>query len=183
MIQITIPPVELYNDETSEFITLSSKPTKIQLEHSLISLKKWESKWHKPFLAKGDKTAEETFDYIRCMTLTPNINPELYRYIPAAEMRRVAEYINDPMTATWFREQKSGRPGKQEVITAEVLYYYMITMQIPFECQKWHLNQLLTLIRVIGIKNSPKKKRSASDILTENARLNAMRKAQLGTKG
>ena len=185
MITITVPRGEVYDQQNNIFHTVE-KETTLQLEHSLISLQKWESKWHKPFLGKGDITIEETIDYIRCMCLTPNVNADVFYCIPPREMSRISSYIDDPMTATWFSEdKKSGatQKKKSEVITAEIIYYWMISLNIPSEYKKWHLNQLLTLIRVINVKNTPKKKRSKKELLEEHARLNAARKAKLHTKG
>lgn len=187
MLRVVIPPSDLYNEETNEFIFV--KGAELQLEHSLISLKKWESKWHKPFLGKkgsaiiDDKTAEEILDYIRCMTITTNVDPEIYKYIPASELEKIFSYIEDPMTATWFGEDKNKEQGftRGKVITAEVIYYWMIKLNIPVEFQKWHLNQLLTLIRVINAEETPSKKMSKEELLARNAKLNAARR--VGRRG
>lgn len=180
MLEVTIPAMELYDSEKEEFFYPVKKPVTLRLEHSLVSLQKWESKWHKPFLGKEAKTREETLDYVRFMCITPNIDSEIYQYIPPEEMKRISDYIEDPMTATWFSESKKqgGPPPKKEVITAEIVYYWMITLGIPSEYRKWHLNQLLTLIRVINAKNAPKKKRSKKETLADYSRLNAMRRAK-----
>ena len=179
MLQITIPASEQFDESTNEFI--DTKEQTLQLEHSLISLSKWESKWCKPFLSIKDKTDEETIDYVRCMTLTQNVKPEVYYNLTAENFTQVTDYINAPMTATTFtnNEQKPSR----EIITAELIYYWMIQHDIPFECQKWHLNRLLTLIRVCSVKNTPAKKMSRSDLMSRNASLNAARRAKLNTKG
>lgn len=180
MLRITIPEKEFYDEESQTFFT--SKRQTLQLEHSLVSLSKWESKWKKPFLSKDRKTTEETIDYIRCMTLTQNVDPVVYLAITNEIIDRVTEYIEDSMTATWFNEEKKNK-GKQEIITAEIIYYWMIALTIPFECQKWHLNRLLTLIRVCNIKNAPPKKMSKKDLLRRNRALNEARKNSLNTKG
>ena len=182
MLEITIPGGEKFNEETMEFI--ETKDTTIQLEHSLLSLSKWESKWHKPFISrkKGDKTAEELIDYIRCMTLTKNVDPMIYYNISPEIIEQIQDYINDPMSATTITD----RSGKQnrEIMTAEVIYYYMVALNIPFECQKWHLNKLMTLISVCSIKNQPNnKKMSRSEILARNRELNEMRRKKWNTKG
>ena len=179
MLQITIPASEQFNEETNEFIT--TKEQTLQLEHSLISLSKWESKWCKPFLSNTDKTDEETIDYIRCMSLTQNVKPELYYNLTNENLTQVTDYINAPMTATTF--SNNNKSPNREVITAELIYYWMILHDIPFECQKWHLNRLLTLIRVCSIKNAPIKKMSKSELMTRNASLNAARRAKFNTKG
>ena len=180
MLQITIPAVELFDERTQTFTNL--KEQTLQLEHSLVSLSKWESKWCKPFLSKEDKTFEETVDYIRCMTITQNVNPDIYNYMTDENIRQVNSYIEAPMTATWFTENKQGG-GSREQITSELIYYWMITLNIPFECQKWHLNRLLTLVRICNVKNQPPKKMNKRDIMSRNAALNAARKKQLNTKG
>ena len=180
MIEITIPEVEVYDSEKEEFLYPIKKPITLRLEHSLVSLQKWESKWHKPFLRKEKKTQEETLDYIQFMCITPNIDPMVYKYIPPKELKRIGDYIDDPMTATWFSDTKKSdaQPTKKEVITAEIVYYWMIKLGIPSEYRKWHLNQLLTLIRVINAKDAPKKKRSKKETLADYSRLNAIRRAK-----
>lgn len=179
MLKIVIPGIELYDEEKEEFIT--TKPQTLHLEHSLVSLAKWESKWNKPFLTKDNKTYEETIDYIRCMTITQNASEDTYRLLTSENIQQINEYINLPMTATTFSNQKK-TPSK-EVVTAEIIYYWMISLNIPFECQKWHLNRLLTLINVCNIKNQPKKKMSKREILNRNKALNKARREALNTKG
>jgi len=183
MLQITIPGGERYDEQKEEFVVI--KPCLLQLEHSLVSVSKWESKWHKAFLDKKEKSNEELIDYIRCMCITQNVDPEVFRFIPSSELAKINEYISNPMTATWFSEdqKKSGGRGMKEVVTSELIYYWMIALNIPFECQKWHLNRLMTLINVCSIKNTPPKKMSSHDILKRNASLNAARRARLHTKG
>ena len=180
MLQITIPAIEQW-DEVNECFVLSKEQT-LQLEHSLVSLSKWESKWCKAFLSKEDKTIEETIDYIKCMTLTQNVNPEVYNRLSNDNIVQINNFINAPMTATTFSQDKSSKKNR-EVVTAELIYYWMIALNIPFECQKWHLNRLLTLVRVCNIKNTPPKKRSKRDIMSHNAALNAARRQQLNSKG
>lgn len=181
MLQIIVPlSPEGWDEQKQEFVEPKTKI--LQLEHSLISLSKWESKWCKPFLTNADKSYEETLDYIKFMTLTPNVNPEVYDYISMENMRDINNYIGAPMTATTFSEDRNGKPSR-EIITSELIYYWMITLNIPFECQKWHLNRLLTLIRVCNVKNAPPKKMSKRDIISRNAALNAARRKQLNTKG
>ena len=180
MLQIVVPATEQWNELKQEFIT--TKEQKLQLEHSLISLSKWESKWCKPFLSKEDKTLEETIDYIRCMTLTPNVNPDIYYCLSNENLREINQYIDAPMTATTFHERPGGT-SNCEIITSELIYYWMIAQNIPFECQKWHINRLLTLIRVCNIKNAPAKKMSKREIMSQNAALNEARRKKLNTKG
>lgn len=178
MLKLVIPPSEIFNEETNEFI--QTKGATLQLEHSLVSLSRWESITHKPFLQdKPPKTKEEIDLYIQCMTITQNVDPEVYKYITNKEREAVLKYIDDPMTATWFREDKTrkGSARGNEIITSEYLYYLMVDMNIPSEYQKWHLNRLLTLIRVIGIKSKGNKKMSKGDIGSQYAAMKAARRA------
>ena len=180
MLQITVPDIELYDERKGEFVKV--RGATLQLEHSLVSLSKWESKWCKSFLSNSDKTDEEILDYIRCMTITQNVDPDIYNYLSNDNIIQINKYIEAPMTATYFSEDKTKKGGR-EIVTAELIYYWMIALNIPFKCEKWHLNRLLTLIRVCNIKNAPPKKRSRRDILSRNAALNAARKQQLNTRG
>lgn len=179
MLQLRIPEGEFFNEVTQEFV--KTKETTLQLEHSLISVAKWESKWEKPFLAEDDKTNEQMRDYVRCMTINQNVDPEVYKHLSKGVIDQINKYIEKPMSATWFREDKS--PINREIVTAEIIYYWMVTNNIPFECQKWHLNRLLTLIRVCSIKNAPPKKMSAREIRNQNRELNKQRRARLNSKG
>lgn len=154
------------------------------LEHSLVSLARWEAHWRKPFLSREKKSRAETIDYIRCMTITENVDKSIYEVLSDDMIDLVSSYINEPMTATTFSDD--GKPGRisREIITAEIIYYWMVALQIPFEpCQRWHLNRLLTLVRVCNIKNQPKKKMSQHDIMSRNAKLNQERRKRLGTTG
>lgn len=180
MLQITIPAVELFDETTERFIEL--KEQTLQLEHSLVSLSKWESKWCKAFLGRTAKTDEEILDYVKCMTITQNVNPDIYKYLTEDNFRQINKYIEAPMTATTFTEDKNSK-GSREVVTSELIYFWMISLNIPFECQKWHLNRLLTLIRVCNVKNAPPKRRSKRDVASQYAALNAARRRQLNTKG
>lgn len=178
-IDILIKP-EIWDEKKREFI--DEEITTIRLEHSLISISKWEAKWHKPFLSKEEKTLEETIDYIKDMTLTQNVKPEVYEHLSNGNIEEINKYIGDPMTATTFREDKRGRPNR-DIITSEVIYYWMVTLNIPFECEKWHLNRLLTLIRVCNAMNEPRKKMSKREIMSQNAAINAANRKRFNTKG
>lgn len=180
MLQITIPAARLWDERNERFIR--TKEQTLQLEHSLVSISKWESKWRKPFLSKTKKTTEETIDYIRCMTLTQNVNPNVYFALTNENIKQVDDYIDAPMTATTFNENQSGK-NNREIITAELVYYWMISLGIPVKFDKWHINRLLTLIRVCNIKNQPPKKMSQSEIMRRNTELNAARRKQFNTKG
>lgn len=180
MLRIIVPAAEFFDEVREEFVY--TKEVTLQLEHSLVSLSKWESKWNKAFLGKQEKTDEEILDYVRCMTLTQNVDPEVYTRLSAQNYAAINAYIEAPMTATYFSEDKQSK-GNREVVTSELIYYWMISYNIPVEFQKWHLNRLLTLIRVCNIKNSPPKKRSKRDLMRRNAALNAARRNRLGSKG
>lgn len=180
MLQIVIPKSERWDEETESFIVMREQT--LQLEHSLVSLSKWESKWNKPFLSNQEKTNEEIFDYIRCMILTKNIDYDVLLLLNDEHITKIKEYIEAPMTATTFSNRTKGG-SKGEQITSELIYYWMIAMNIPWECQKWHLNRLMTLIRVCEIKNQPPKKMSKREVMSRNAALNAARKKQMNTRG
>lgn len=182
-ISITIPDNEYWDERAEEFIQVKGET--LLLEHSLASVAKWESKWKKPFFSDMPMTSAEFVDYVRQMTLEPVKNDLVYRGLEQRHARLIEAYIEDPMTATWFKKKEGtgkGRPtGK--VTTAEIIYYNMIELGIPFECQYWHLNRLMTLIRVCAEKKGPQKKMSQKEVLSQYGNLNAARRAKLGTKG
>lgn len=179
MLQITIPAMnDLWDERNQQF--LSIKETTIQLEHSLLSISKWESKWNKSFINTKDKTEEELIDYIKCMTITKNVDPNIYVCLTAENIQEIVNYINAPMTATIIRD--TGK-SNHEIVTSELIYYWMISLNIPVKFEKWHLNRLITLIRVCSIKNQPAKKMSRGEIMQRNAALNAARKKRWNTKG
>lgn len=184
MYKLVIPKGEWFDEKKQEFITLKNSVT-LSLEHSLVSVSKWESKWKKPYLSLDKKTKEEEIDYIRCMTLTQNVDPTIYYCIPPIELLKINGYINDPMTATTFG--KTENKGGREIITSEIIYYWMTCYNIPFECQKWHLGRLIALIRVCAAKNSASssqgKKMSSKEIMARNRALNKARRAQLHSRG
>lgn len=180
MLTIKIPDTEYYNEETSQFFLVKART--IDLEHSLVSLSKWESKWCKPFLGKDQKTNEEIRDYVRCMIIDRNAPDSILYTLNKEQEKQIVEYIDEKMTATTFSDISSASKSR-EIITSEIIYYWMISLNIPFECQKWHLNRLLTLIRVCSIKNAPPKKMGRNSILNRNTQLNAARRQQLNTKG
>ena len=180
MLHLTIPAVEKWDETTEEFI--GTKEQTLVLEHSLVSLSKWESKWCKPFLDKRAKTYDEIVDYVKCMTITQNVNPDVYSYLTNENITQINHYIDAKMSATWFHEESSKKVNSEQV-TSELIYYWMIALNIPFDCQKWHLNRLLTLIRVCNVKNQPPKKRNKHEIMSRNAALNAARRKQFNSKG
>ena len=179
MLEITIPGLEYFNEETNEFTYYDD--VTIELEHSLVSISKWESNWCKPFLDGKDKTMEEIIDYVKCMTITDKVDEGTYNRLTEGNLIAINDYIGRPMTATTFREEK--KPGGREIITSEIIYYWMVSYNIPFECQYWHLNRLLTLVKVCNVKNNPPKKMSQQEILARNKALNDARRKQYGTRG
>lgn len=179
MLQIVIPAQEVYDEEHQLFIDLPE--VKLSLEHSLVSISKWESKWHKPYL-HSEKTDEEVLDYIRCMTITQNVDPNVYRRMPVSELKKIIAYIDDSMTATTFRDDPHAKKNRQ-IITSEVVYAMMFNFNISKECEKWHLNRLFTLLRVCGEMNAPSKKMSKKDILRQNKALNEARRAKMKSRG
>lgn len=180
MLTLQIPKIEAWDEKTEEFVTINS--FNLQLEHSLLSLSKWEAKTCKPFLSRDNLSNEELIEYIRCMTITQNVNPRFYELIPPDIYNKINDYISAPMTATTFSNERSTK-GSATVVTSELIYFWMISYNIPFECEKWHLNRLLTLIRVCEAKNSPGKKMSKQEILNRNRALNASRRAKTKSKG
>lgn len=188
MLTITIPENDLFDEMTNRFI--HTKETTIQMEHSLVSVRKWEAKWHIPFLTKDNKTNEQLLDYYRCMTITQHVNPNVYLSLTPENVKAIWNYIDDAHTATWFRETKKG--GSMKIITAEKIYYYMIECRIPPEYAKWHLNQLMTLIRVCGEMNDPKNKQKSASKMSrsefasmarQRSELNAKRLAEIQNGG
>ena len=178
-IEVPISP-EGWDEKKQEFV--EPKTQILQLEHSLVSLSKWESKWKKPFLSSKDIANEEMLDYVKCMTLTKNVSDDVYDHLTTENVKQIQEYIEDPMTATTFTNEKHTSRNR-EIITSELIYYWMLSANIPFACEKWHLNRLITLIRVYSVKSESPKKRSKRDIMSRNAALNAARRQQMNTKG
>lgn len=181
MLEIEIPGETTYDDEKEQFVEVS-KTVKLTLEHSLISLSKWEAKYERPFLGDKNQTLEETLDYIKFMTVTRNVDDSVYDRLTRENSVAIANYIAASNTATTFNSFDE-KPSSREVITSEIIYYWMVALSIPFECEKWHINRLLTLIRVINEKNKPEKKIDRQTLLSRQRELNEARKKKLKTKG
>lgn len=180
MLRITIPANEFYDESKKQFISV--KEQTLQLEHSLVSLSKWESTWCKPFISRHKMTVEESRDYVRCMTLTQNVPLETYYGLTDQNLEEIRAYIDAPMTALRFPDEEKGKINR-EPITSELIYYWMITLNIPLECQKWHLNKLIALIKLCDRKNRPAKKMSPQEVAKRNAEINAANKKFFNTKG
>lgn len=184
MLTLTIPETEMFNEATNEFVHF--KEMEIKLEHSLVSISKWEMKWHQAFLTDKELTQEQIFDYIKCMTIGNTIDDSMLLRFNEDHVRKIKEYIEDKKSATWFNDENQNGKKSREVLTSELIYYYMIAYKIPFECQKWHLNRLITLIRICSIKTEQmqgKNKMSKNDVYKNNRDLNAQRRAKLHSKG
>ena len=176
MLTITIPKKTFYDEANNMFIDFESKT--IKLEHSLVSLSKWESKWEKPYISKVEKTDEEMIDYIKCMTITQNVEDSVYKRLSPQNLEDITAYIESPMTATTITRHDQKK--NQDIITAEVIYFWMTIFNIPMECQKWHLNRLLTLVAVCDAKQSPGKKMSQREQHKTYDQLNEERKRKFG---
>lgn len=179
MLKITVCLNELFDEETQEF---TSENFILEMEHSLVALSKWESKYEKPFLAPDQKSDDDVMTYIQAMILTPDYPENILTFLSRENLADISEYLDAKMTATWFSEIP-GAPKSREIITSELIYYWMIQFQIPFEAQHWHLNRLFTLIKVCNMKNAKPTKMSRSEMIARNRALNEQRKAQLGTSG
>lgn len=179
MLELEIPATEQWDEKNQEFV-YSEKQT-LCLEHSLISLSKWESKWHKPYLSSKELSREEALDYVRCMTVNKVKDDKVYEFITPEMFKQINDYISDPMSATFFNNKQER--GSNQKIISELIYYWMISLGIPFECEKWHLNRLMALIKVCQRKSGGGKKMSTSDLNARNAAINKARRAKMGSKG
>ena len=177
MLEIVVEGSEQYDDEKNEFFT--TKTQTLKLEHSLVSISKWESKWHKSFLSDGEKTPQEILDYIRCMTIN-QVDPNIYYLLSQDNINEINRYLEDTMTASTVTNTESGR---RERITSELIYYWMVAYRIPMECEKWHINRLLTLIKICNAKNQPAKKMSNREVANQQRALNQARRKKFHTKG
>lgn len=173
---------EVWDEAKEVFVDKSEPIASLTLEHSLVSLSKWESDFEKPFLGVGEKSSEEVYAYIKCMILTQDFPPEVFSHLSQQNIDTINNYINAPKTATWFASDPGGKKTG-EVVTSELIYYWMITFNVPFECQYWHLNRLFTLLRICSIKSQKPKKQTRAEMIAERNRLNMERRARLGSTG
>lgn len=180
MLIIIVPGIEMFDEEHQEFVTKDDFV--LELEHSLVSLSKWESEHEKPFLGESNKTQEEVINYVKAMTLTSNVPEEIFHKLSQSNIEEINSYIDSRKSATWFSEAP-GAPRTRDIITSELIYYWMTVFQIPFQCETWHLNRLFTLIRICNIKQAKPKKMSKAEIAARNRELNAQRRARLGSSG
>ncbi len=181
MLEITISAKSGWDNSNEVFVNIPK--TKLRLEHSLVSVSKWESIWKTPFLTKKEFTYDETISYIKCMTLNEGVDPNIYRFIDEKILIEIFNYINDPMTATTINRPQGGSRGTVEIKTAELIYYYMIVLQIPIEFEHWHLNRLFILMEIFDVKNMPEKKMSQTQIIQDYDAINKARRAKLKSKG
>lgn len=186
MLTIVIPPVkemDIWDQTKEEFIHINGfKGCTLILEHSLISISKWEAKWHVPFIGSDKKTEEQTLHYIKCMTINQGISDEAYDHLSVKDITDISNYINDPMTASKIKEVNN-QGSNRETVTSDLIYYWMIALQIPFECEKWHLNRLLQLVTVCNVKSTPPKKLSKSEIIARNREINRRNREKYHSKG
>lgn len=180
MLIIDVPKADLFDEDTQQFVTFNGES--LALEHSLVSLSKWEEITEKPFLGREEKTREETIEYIKCMNSSPVNDPNVYMNMTSSNFDDISKYIDRKMTATTFKEIPGSR-NSGEFITAEIIYYWMIALQVPIEFQYWHLNKLLTLIKVLNLKNAPAKKMGKQSAAQQRRMLNDQRLAQMNTTG
>lgn len=181
MITITVPGLELYNEETNKFSQAPSET--VTMEYSLMSIAKWESKWHVPFLGKGEKTREMTIDFFRCMTIGTPKDPNVYSHFTSDNIKEISEYINNPMTAAKFYDNNQDKSHVRQTITAELMYFKMFSYGIPIDCEKWHFMRLMALIREFDRRNAPPKKMGKQEIAAQHRSLNAQRRKAMHTKG
>jgi hypothetical protein len=181
MLTIRVSSTEAFDESTSEFVEQGGLA--LDLEHSLLSVSKWEAKFERPFLGQEEKSAEEVIAYVKFMCLTPDFPPGIFAELSQSNMNAINDYLNAKQTATWFSDHPSAPQTSREIITSELIYYWMTVFHIPFECERWNLNRLFTLIRICNLKQEKPKKMSRAEIARRNQELNARRKAQMGTSG
>jgi hypothetical protein len=188
MLVLDIPPsgiVEYYDSVNNEFVSREPfQGAKIELEHSLYAISKWESKWKIPYISKEPKTEDQVKDYIKCMIITENIPDDAIDYLTDENYVAINNYLKNDCSATKINmNRQEGKSRYKGGMTSDELYCSMVVAQIPFECQYWNLNRLLILLELVGNKNTPPKKMSKGDLMRRNSKLNAARKAKHHTRG
>lgn len=179
MLKITVQLSDYFDEDKQEFVT---DVFVLELEHSLVALSKWESKYEKPFYSKAEKSTEEVMNYIEAMIISPDYPPDILEKISQTNIEEITTYIYAKMTATWFNEPQTSQTSRKQ-ITSELIYYWMASYQIPWEVERWHLNRLFTLIKVFDAENTKQKPRSRREVAEERQALNEQRRAQMGTTG
>ena len=180
MLQLFIPKAEYWDEKKEEFVYVGKDVT-LKLEHSLISISKWEAKWHVSFF-QSEKTNEMLLSYIECMTLNSDVDQSIYLRLTKEHYDQINKYLSDSMTASTVKDIKK-HPRTNEILTSELIYYYMIQYGIPVEFEKWHINRLIMLIKICGAKGDSGAKMSRSEIFKQNKALNEARKAKWHTRG
>ena len=181
MLKIIVPKQELFDEASQTFSYTPFDSTTLTLEHSLLSISKWESAWHKPFISDDEKTKEELDSYIQCMTINQNVHPDVYKYLTRKNYDDIKNYISDPMTATKFSKQNSSSEKSSQYISSELIYWQMIQYNIPCEFERWHLNRLLTLIKICNVKSESQndKQKNSKENMRANASVMAARRAAM----
>lgn len=183
MLKVNVPVREWLDEKTNEFIR--SPQTTLTLEHSLISVSKWEAKHRKPFSTsfEAGMSVEDFRDYVRCMTIGKTVDQMTYYALSPKNFEQIQQYISDPCTATTIRNTRKNKKRNNKVVTAELVYCWMFSNNIPMECEKWHFNRLMTLIQVCFLENREPEKMSKRDVMKQNSALNAMRRSKCHSKG
>lgn len=174
MLRIYVPKCELWDEVHEEFIR--TKAYTLRLEHSLVSISKWEAKHHISFFVTK-LSGELLLSYIKCMTLNPDAPDNVYMALTNANLKAILDYINDPMTASKVSADVT-RVGRDDYVTSELVYYWMTKYNIPAEYEKWHINRLIMLIRICIEKEKPPKKMTQAELYARHAAINARNKAR-----
>jgi hypothetical protein len=180
MLTITVLGEEHWDQENEKFVYPDS--FKLELEHSLVSLSKWESKWEVPFLGEKPKTTEMVLDYIECMILTPDPPADWISKLSKENIEEITAYFDSKQSATWFNDHHP-EPKTGETITSELVYYWLDICDIDWQAQYWHLNRLLTLVKIHTVKQAKPKPMSRSEMLRRRRALNKQRLKEMEEGG
>lgn len=157
------------------------KVVRLQFEHSLRSLSKWESKNKIAFLAGREKTPAQMVDYYRCMLLSPE-DPDLVYLLDPSQMEELTNYINENQTASSVPNEGPTQYNP-ETTTSELVYFWMTALKINWEAQDWHFSRLMMLVQITSYKQQPPKKRNPREVLSDMRRENERRKKLFNTSG